>query len=994
MRLHTLEVTAFGPFAETVRVDFDRLSEAGLFLLSGATGSGKSSVLDAVCFALYGDVPGDRGDARRLRCDQAAPDVAPRVVLEATLGGRRFRLDRSPAWVRPKRRGTGTTQDQARVALLQHVGEEWLVRSTRLDETGHLVTDLLGLTMGQFCQVAMLPQGQFQAFLRARSETRQALLQRVFRTSRFERVEKWLRDHRLQLRRDAAAHAQAVTEIVSRLSETTDTPPPTDWVEEHDAPSIVRSWASRLVEATAGAERASAEVLTTAQTRARAAESAHVEAVDLRRRVLRLQEAQAQRELLQQVEAEHAERQQRSTAARRAAPLAAILDHADAASEAAAAARAVHDQVRARWIAALPPGSGHADDPDAWRDTVLTRRAEVARLVAREAQAATHETELEGLAKEVEDLELRRTDLRTVIDALPQRVERARTDLVAASAQGQRLASLREQEVAVARRLEAATRARSLEQRLAAAQRMLSESTTALQQVKEHWLDLREQRLEGMAGEIASALVSGESCPVCGSCEHPTPARGAKDAPDAAAEKAARASLDDMEVRHHAHDEQVRTLTVELAGAAAAAGDGADLLPEQRVEIGRQIASAQAGAARAVELEAMVSSLVAEQARQADGLRALDQEASALAAGRERLAALVREARGEVVAFLAANDHADLREAVLAADGAIELVDQVLAARAGTRAAKQAAERAEAAVGEALAHHGFGSVDAVRAVLLGPEDLRRLEEQVEEHLRRTVAVQAVLTDAELFGLDDEVAPDVEPLALARDHARTVQDDAHARATAARHRHARTLALLTELDKAAGQWAPVREAYETAAQVASFAEGKHPDNRLQMRLSAYVLAHRLAQVVEAANLRLTRMSDERYTLEHTGRRGAGEQRGGLSLLVRDSWSGEARDPVTLSGGETFVVSLALALGLADVITQEAGGADLDTLFVDEGFGSLDADTLDDVLDTLDGLRDGGRVVGVVSHVPEMQTRIPTQLRVHKDRSGSRVSQADG
>jgi exonuclease SbcC len=158
----------------------------------------------------------------------------------------------------------------------------------------------------------------------------------------------------------------------------------------------------------------------------------------------------------------------------------------------------------------------------------------------------------------------------------------------------------------------------------------------------------------------------------------------------------------------------------------------------------------------------------------------------------------------------------------------------------------------------------------------------------------------------------------------------------------------------------------------------------------MRLSAYVLGYRLGQVVAAANTRLALMSDQRYTLEHTGRRGAGETRGGLSLAVRDEWSGEARDPATLSGGETFVVSLALALGLADVVTAEAGGTDLGTLFVDEGFGSLDADTLDDVLDVLDALRDGGRVVGVVSHVAEMRDRIPAQLLVGKDRAGSTVT----
>ena len=162
----------------------------------------------------------------------------------------------------------------------------------------------------------------------------------------------------------------------------------------------------------------------------------------------------------------------------------------------------------------------------------------------------------------------------------------------------------------------------------------------------------------------------------------------------------------------------------------------------------------------------------------------------------------------------------------------------------------------------------------------------------------------------------------------------------------------------------------------------------------MRLSAYVLAYRLAQVVDAANERLATMSDQRYSLVATGRRGAGENRGGLSLLVRDDWSGEERDPATLSGGETFVVSLALALGLADVITQEsdsgaAGDSRLDTLFVDEGFGSLDADTLDDVMDTLDSLREGGRVVGVVSHVAEMRDRIPCRLEVTKSRRGSRV-----
>jgi len=191
------------------------------------------------------------------------------------------------------------------------------------------------------------------------------------------------------------------------------------------------------------------------------------------------------------------------------------------------------------------------------------------------------------------------------------------------------------------------------------------------------------------------------------------------------------------------------------------------------------------------------------------------------------------------------------------------------------------------------------------------------------------------------------------------------------------------------------WRPLQQVSDMTAGLAALVEGKSPDNTHRMSLSAYVLAARLEQVVAAANERLTPMTSGRYLLEHTVDKGAGDRkaaRGGLGLRVRDAWTGDVRDPATLSGGETFQASLALALGLADVVGQEVGGTQLQTVFVDEGFGSLDADSLDDVLDELDRLRDGGRVVGVVSHVEAMRERIPTQLRVVKGhRGGSTVSQ---
>ena len=233
MRLNELEITAFGPFADTVSVDFDALSQAGLFLLTGATGAGKTSILDAVCFALYGEVPGDRQGAKRLRSDQAPPGLAAEVRLELTVAGRRLRIVRSPAWQRPKKRGSGTTTEQAAVHLSERVGDAWVPLSSRLDETGLQVTSLLGMNATQFCQVVMLPQGRFQSFLRARSEERHRLLQQLFRTARFEEVERWLGERRRTLRRASARHADVVAGLVNRISEAADEALPDAW-DVHD----------------------------------------------------------------------------------------------------------------------------------------------------------------------------------------------------------------------------------------------------------------------------------------------------------------------------------------------------------------------------------------------------------------------------------------------------------------------------------------------------------------------------------------------------------------------------------------------------------------------------------------------------------------------------------------------------------------------------------------------------------------------------------------
>jgi exonuclease SbcC len=235
------------------------------------------------------------------------------------------------------------------------------------------------------------------------------------------------------------------------------------------------------------------------------------------------------------------------------------------------------------------------------------------------------------------------------------------------------------------------------------------------------------------------------------------------------------------------------------------------------------------------------------------------------------------------------------------------------------------------------------------------------------------------------------APDVKALEATATAAANADAAAQKELTRARDRRDTLATLNEQLTTRLDAARPTAEHLALVRGLAELADGKGA-NRLKMRLSSYVLAARLEEVAAAASIRLSRMSAGRYELQHATEGATRRGRAGLDLRVVDAWTGEARAPVTLSGGETFLASLALALGLADVVEAEAGGARLETLFVDEGFGSLDDEgTLDEVLDVLDGLRDSGRVVGVVSHVGAMRERIPGRLRIEKTRQGSRVRQ---
>ncbi|MGX1682860.1 AAA family ATPase, partial [Streptomyces althioticus] len=598
MRLHRLDITAFGPFGTTQSVDFDALSAAGLFLLHGPTGAGKTSVLDAVCYALYGSVPGARqgGQGITLRSDHAAPATRTSVTLELTVAGRRLEITRQPPWERPKKRGAGTTVDKAQTWLRERdtATGAWKDLSRSHQEIGEEITQLLGMSREQFCQVVLLPQGDFARFLRADAEARGKLLGRLFDTHRFAEVEKRLADRRraaeTRVREGDAellADAHRMQQAAGGAMELPELSP--------GEPGL----ADAVLTAAAVARSTAREQLTAAHCRLTTAESVRAEtgrALDEARERHRLQrrfaEARERAERLRERSGDHDEDQARMDRARKAgtvAPALELRDSADAEHRRAAAA-----EQRAR---ALLPASLADAGPDGL--AAAARRAaeelgglESARRMERRLTELLDERagldRQERADEEVrEDAEAWLADWETTRTALQERIAHAQQ---AATRAGE-LAARRDTARA---RLEAArTRDRLTRDAEAAAEQAGAAREEALA-ARQHWLDLKEQRLGGIAAELAAGLTDGAPCAVCGATEHPAPARRVAGHVDRETEERALADVQHAEDRRAEADRRLAAVREELAAAGAGAGDApAERLARELDEAEREYARAR-----------------------------------------------------------------------------------------------------------------------------------------------------------------------------------------------------------------------------------------------------------------------------------------------------------------------------------------------------------------------------------------------------------------
>ncbi|MEU4797677.1 SMC family ATPase [Streptomyces sp. NPDC023327] len=1012
MRLHRLRLTAFGPFGTAQDIDFDKLSAAGLFLLHGPTGAGKTSVLDAVCYALYGSVPGPRqggGQGMTLRSDHARQDTRTEVCLELSVAGRRLEITRMPPWARPKKRGTGTTTDKAQSWLRERAPEGgWKDLSRSHQEIGEEITQLLGMSKEQFCQVVLLPQGDFARFLRADAEARGKLLGRLFDTRRFAAVEQRLAEQRRTTETEVKDGDAALLADAHRMQQAAaddggeaELPLPGLAPGDPGLAAEVLSWAA--------VARASArERLTIARCALTAAESAQAAAErrlgdvrELDRLQNRFAEARERAARLQAREEERREHERRLERARKAETVAPALALRDAAE--AEHRRAAQEEAHAR---------GRL--PETFADSGASGLAAAARKAAEElgglGAARRAEQRLADIAAERAALERQeRADDDLLRDAsgwldgwegaraaLQERVESARE----AATHAERLAGRLEP---AQDRLDAAHRRDRLAREAAAAHERALTAREHAGATHEHWLALKEQRLTGIAAELAARLTDGEPCAVCGATEHPAPAgKSAGHVDRRTEEEALTAHRAALEARTAA-ERALGDVQASLTAATEAARGG----------VGRRTTGEPGEAEPTVEeLDGMVGELRRAHAEARD-------RASGLHAAREALARAEREydrrtAEQQEAARRAAS-RATLREAldreqdVLAAeltrvrgatgsvaDRAAQLERQTALLTEAADAARVAADTAErlkaadARLADAAFRAKFDTPRAAAEALLDDARHRELQHRIDAWRDEEAAVRSVLAEPDTAAADRQPPADL-PAARAEAEAagRRLRTAASARDAAAR-RCAELDRLSARTAAATRALAPLRAAHDRVARLAGLAAGTSADNERRMRLESYVLAARLEQVAAAATVRLRRMSSGRYTLVHSDDR-TGRGRSGLGLHVVDAWTGRERDTATLSGGETFFASLALALGLADVVTDEAGGVRLDTLFIDEGFGSLDDQTLDEVLDVLDSLRERDRSVGIVSHVADLRRRVHAQLEVVKGRGGSVVRQ---
>lgn len=1045
MRIRRLEMVGIGPFTQRQVIDFTAFDESGLFLLEGPTGSGKSTIIDALTFALYGDVARQKDASKdRLRSNRLEDGQRSEVDLVFEVRSGLYRVARTPAYT-PAGRKTQRNSKATLVRVVEDPSAEAGVRTVEdiasgPSKVGPEITRIVGLDKEQFLQTIVLPQGKFARFLTATSDERERILRDIFDTRVYVAFQEHLAEAAASSRAALAERERAAAGAMARVagvavpgvaldaaegggdrgagapagtgqegagapggssrgaaapggaargadSGPAAAPGPTsadpDPCAEDPAPAL--EWARgrhRLVEeALEGARLAAAE--------ADARDSEQQE--ELRRALDDLAAVERHRRLVEQLAGledaqpgidELRARCRSGRAAQR------VLAYADAHERAVRAREAARLLVARRWREAGGDGEPPASSAEAsascplWREAA---RAASQRAAALEGLAAV-EAALPGRVQRVAALEADEASaaerLRACEEAarvLPSQIERAQAGLEAMRADAAAVPAARAELERLDDRLEASRRADVLRASLTGLSEALREAVRGAKVADAAARDAHDLWLSATAGALAAGLADGSPCPVCGSESHPSPAPLSEDGITReqvrGLDEARQRADGELADAKSAHSDAVR----EISRLNAIAGDHTGAIEELRGAAASRLRALEGAARRIPGVEEAIGQERARlgelEGRRADAAASL---ARARAALDEERAALER-ARGQVA------EHAPggrtIAESIEESEALASAFSALLEAVSTWSGACEQEESARAEFVAQLGRSGLPSDgDSWRGALVDEDLLDSYEARVSGHDQQLFALRQALASQEMERAGGLDAPDVEG---ARERAR-----ASARTRVAAHQRVGSLEQCArELGSAVESLASCVDELRAARQeagpvrrLADIAAASSPENLAATPLSAWVLVSRLEEVLRATNPRLAAISSGRYELVAVPDDGTQSRKSGLGLRIVDHDTDTERSARTLSGGETFYTSLALALGLADVVTAEAGGVELRTVFIDEGFGSLDAHTLSLVMDQLHQLRDGGRCVGVVSHVEEMASQIPDQVRV--------------
>ena len=911
-----LTMQAFGPYVGREAVDFAAIDH-GLFLICGPTGSGKTTIFDAIKFALYGVTSDALRTAHDMRSAHASSDDLCYVELLFEHAGHEYRVYRAPAQSRPKKRGEGVTEIRPE-ASLENVTDGISLASRDSDVTESVI-ELLGIDADQFSRIVMISQNDFAAVLNAKTRERESLFRKLFGTQLYARAQDLLDERRRMLEGDmAAARSEGEIERIPR-------PRDEELLATFDELMLLPDRAVRVREFERLLERA----------------------IDVEeRRMAALREEQA--------------RIRRDTAA---------LDVTLGTAEAHARAKASMHDARA-WLA---EHERRVNDALARRDELFAQapqRDELRVLVhTLESSLGDYDT-LEEQRASLEKTERERSDAIAALDATTKRLADVRSNLAASLGEqaslsdvelrATRNAAARERLESMRATLDAMATAQgnlsSLEAEQARHQGDLAASEDALAQASAALLEAQRLYNADRAGMLAESLEEGAPCPVCGSTEHPRLATRSASAPsDAQIENLERAL---SEARTRRDDRAVRAAsTAARVQSAASELDARVLAVFDAMPAKLEIALRE----RLEQVDAELSELALAEDRCARDAARLGELAAQIESTNETIAKLVDEER---------ELNARVSELAIAHAGAQTAFD----ARLGTLAhpSKQAAREELRKLEDRLARMQDEFDSAVREA----EELSRARD--EQRARVTAANETLEGGEEL---------DLEKLRDDR-HALSERDEALAGELAQTQALvSRNADCLESIGRHAKRMSGLEERFVTIDRLSRLASGRLAGALGKVAFETYVQGAYFDRVLGAANERLHVMSASRYSLVHRERGRDRRASAGLEIDVLDRYTGTLRPSETLSGGETFLASLALALGLSDVIMAQAGGMYIDAMFVDEGFGTLDEETCQLAVDVLGKLSSDDRMIGIVSHVSDLKDRITRQIRVEKTRSGS-------